>query len=45
MQLRIVGSGSYIPELIIPNRDFSDHTFLDDRGNKLKLPENHNRKI
>lgn len=39
MHLKIVGSGSYIPELVIPNGDFSDRIFLDDQGNKLKLPE------
>lgn len=39
MHIKIVGSGSYIPELIIPNSNFSDHIFLDNKGEKLKLPE------
>lgn len=39
MNTKIVGSGSYIPEIIVPNSDFSDRIFLDDQGNKLRLPE------
>jgi len=39
MNIKITGSGSYIPEVVIKNSDFSGHTFLDERGNTLKLPE------
>lgn len=39
MNIKITGSGSYIPEVVIRNSDFSGHTFLDERGNTLKLPE------
>lgn len=32
MNIKITGSGSYIPELTIKNTDFSNHVFLNDDG-------------
>jgi 3-oxoacyl-[acyl-carrier-protein] synthase-3 len=35
MNIRITGSGSYIPNKIIPNIDFASHQFLDEEGKPL----------
>ncbi|GAA4161348.1 ketoacyl-ACP synthase III [Chryseobacterium ginsenosidimutans] len=39
MNIKIIGSGSYMPEQIITNQHFGNHVFLDEVGNKLKYPE------
>jgi 3-oxoacyl-[acyl-carrier-protein] synthase-3 len=36
MQIKITGSGSYIPTLKVTNQDFANHEFLNDDGSKLK---------
>jgi 3-oxoacyl-[acyl-carrier-protein] synthase-3 len=41
MNMRIIGSGSYIPEIKVPNKYFENHCFLDESGNPLK----HSREI
>ncbi|MFT7251908.1 MAG: 3-oxoacyl-[acyl-carrier-protein] synthase-3 [Flavobacterium sp.] len=38
MQIKITGSGSYIPSLTITNGDFANHTFLNEDGSKLNQP-------
>lgn len=38
MNIRITGSGSYIPTEIVTNKDFSKHTFLNDDGSPFPLP-------
>lgn len=35
MNIKITGSGSYIPSRIIPNIDFASHEFLDEEGTAL----------
>ncbi|TPG34757.1 3-oxoacyl-ACP synthase III family protein [Flavobacterium pectinovorum] len=35
MNMRIIGSGSYIPEIKISNKYFENHCFLDENGNSL----------
>ena len=35
MNIKIIGSGSYIPTRTVKNTDFSDHTFLDELGSPL----------
>ena len=35
MNIKIIGSGSYIPTRTVKNIDFSDHTFLDELGAPL----------
>lgn len=35
MNMRIVGSGSCIPDLRVSNRDFENHSFLDGQGKQL----------
>lgn len=35
MNIKIIGSGSYIPTRTVKNTDFSDHTFLDEFGAPL----------
>ena len=32
MQIKITGSGSYIPTLRVTNQDFANHEFLNDDG-------------
>jgi 3-oxoacyl-[acyl-carrier-protein] synthase III len=32
--MRIIGSGSYIPEMRITNSDFENHNFFDNKGAK-----------
>ncbi|HAB32482.1 MAG TPA: 3-oxoacyl-ACP synthase, partial [Cryomorphaceae bacterium] len=34
----ITGTGSAIPEVIVPNRDFMDRAFLDEEGNPFPHP-------
>jgi 3-oxoacyl-[acyl-carrier-protein] synthase-3 len=41
MNIKIAGSGSYIPELTVTNQDFSGHTFLSEEG----LPLHHTNDI
>ncbi|RWW91759.1 3-oxoacyl-ACP synthase III family protein [Flavobacterium cerinum] len=36
MNMRIIGSGSCIPEIKVPNQYFENHSFLDENGNSLK---------
>lgn len=38
MNIRIIGSGSYIPPHKITNADFADHLFLDENGLPFKQP-------
>ena len=35
MQIKITGSGSYIPTKIVCNKDFSNHVFLNDDGSEI----------
>ena len=36
MNIKIIGSGSYIPTNIVANSDFADHEFLNEDGSKFK---------
>lgn len=38
MNIKIIGSGSYIPEIRVTNEDFSSHIFLDEDGLPLHHP-------
>lgn len=38
MNIKITGSGSYIPTQIVTNNDFSNHTFLNEDGTPFPLP-------
>lgn len=38
MNIRFIGSGSYIPSKKITNADFADHLFLDENGLPFKEP-------
>src|SRR5690349_19695047 len=38
MNIRITGSGSYIPTEIVTNHDFAKHVFLNDDGSPFPLP-------
>ncbi|KGO89295.1 3-oxoacyl-ACP synthase III family protein [Flavobacterium suncheonense] len=38
MNIRITGSGSYIPTKVVTNKDFSEHVFLNDDGTPFSLP-------
>jgi 3-oxoacyl-[acyl-carrier-protein] synthase-3 len=38
MNIRITGSGSYIPTKVVSNKDFSQHVFLNDDGSPFPLP-------
>jgi len=38
MNIKIIGSGSYIPEIVMRNADFSNHEFLAEDGDKLPHP-------
>ena len=38
MNIRITGSGSYIPTQIVTNTDFTKHVFLNDDGTPFPLP-------
>jgi 3-oxoacyl-[acyl-carrier-protein] synthase III len=35
LNIKIIGTGSYIPEVIVPNSDFGEHHFLDETGTNL----------
>ncbi|MDQ0595189.1 3-oxoacyl-[acyl-carrier-protein] synthase-3 [Chryseobacterium ginsenosidimutans] len=39
MNIKITGSGSYVPDQIITNGDFAEHIFFDETGNTLRYPE------
>ncbi len=39
MNIRIKGSGSYTPENVMRNADFTDHVFLNEDGLAIKFPE------
>lgn len=38
MNIKITGSGSYIPTEIVTNKDFTKHVFLNDDGSPFPLP-------
>lgn len=38
MKIKIIGTGSYIPELKISNTDFGNHTFLNEDGTAFAYP-------
>lgn len=38
MNIKIIGSGSYIPEIRVANHDFDNHIFLDDNSEPLSHP-------
>jgi 3-oxoacyl-[acyl-carrier-protein] synthase-3 len=38
MNIKITGSGCYIPTEVVTNKDFSQHTFLNDDGTPFPLP-------
>ena len=38
MNIKITGSGSYIPTKIVTNKDFSNHVFLNEDGTPFPLP-------
>lgn len=38
MNIKIIGSGSYIPEIKITNQDFDKHVFLNEDGSELNHP-------
>ena len=38
MNIKITGSGSYIPTEIVTNKDFTKHVFLNDDGTPFPLP-------
>lgn len=38
MNIKITGSGSYIPSKTVTNKDFSNHVFLNDDGSKITQP-------
>ncbi|MDI1318307.1 ketoacyl-ACP synthase III [Flavobacterium sp.] len=38
MNIKITGSGSYIPTEIVSNKDFADHVFLNDDGSPFPHP-------
>ncbi|MBP6100603.1 MAG: ketoacyl-ACP synthase III [Flavobacterium sp.] len=38
MNIKITGSGSYIPSEIVTNKDFSKHTFLNEDGTPFAMP-------
>lgn len=40
MNIKITGSGSYIPTEIVSNKDFADHVFLNDDGTPFPHPNN-----
>jgi len=40
MNIKITGSGSYIPNRIVANADFANHKFLDEAGTLLSQPNN-----
>jgi 3-oxoacyl-[acyl-carrier-protein] synthase-3 len=38
MNIKITGSGSYIPTVTVKNKDFSNHVFLNEDGSNFALP-------
>ena len=38
MNIKITGSGSYIPTEVVSNIDFAQHTFLNDDGTPFPHP-------
>jgi 3-oxoacyl-[acyl-carrier-protein] synthase-3 len=40
MNIKITGSGSYIPTEIVSNKDFAEHVFLNDDGTPFPQPNN-----
>ena len=38
MNIKIIGSGSYIPDLIVDNQSFEHNIFLDESGMLLNQP-------
>ncbi|WP_313803526.1 ketoacyl-ACP synthase III [Flavobacterium sp.] len=38
MNVKITGSGSYIPTEVVTNKDFAEHVFLNDDGTPFPLP-------
>jgi hypothetical protein len=38
MNIKITGSGSYIPSEIVTNKDFTKHVFLNEDGTSFPLP-------
>jgi 3-oxoacyl-[acyl-carrier-protein] synthase-3 len=38
MNVKIIGSGSYIPEITMTNNDFGEHVFLNEDGTPLNYP-------
>ena len=38
MNIKITGSGSYIPTVTVKNKDFSNHVFLNEDGSNFVLP-------
>ena len=38
MNIKITGSGSYIPTVRVTNKDFSNHIFLNEDGSNFALP-------
>ena len=38
MNIKITGSGSYIPEIIQDNSKFLNNEFYDNEGNKIETP-------
>jgi len=38
MNIKITGSGSYIPSVTVTNKDFSNHVFLNEDGSAFALP-------
>ena len=38
MNIKITGSGSYIPSEIVTNKDFIKHVFLNEDGTSFPLP-------
>ena len=40
MNIKITGSGCYIPSIKVTNNDFANHTFLNEDGSSLDYPNN-----
>ncbi|UYW00379.1 ketoacyl-ACP synthase III [Flavobacterium agricola] len=37
MAVKIIGTGSYIPEVIVTNKEFAQHVFLQENGNNIAM--------
>ena len=44
MNIKIIGSGSYIPDLIVDNQSFEHNIFLDESGMLLNQPNTQNNR-